>query len=1055
MAHFFIDRPIFAWVIAIIIMMSGAIALTQLPVAQFPNIAPPMVTVTATYPGASAQTVENTVTQVIEQNMKGIDHLTYISSTSDATGMAEITLTFDSGTNIDTAQVQVQNKLQLAMPSLPEAVQRQGVAVTKSAMSFLVVVGFVSTDRSMNAADISDYVYSNIQDPLSRVSGVGELNIFGAQYAMRIWCDPERFREFALMPSDVVAAIQAQNVQVPGGQLGGLPSIEGQQINLTVNAANLMQTREQFENIILRTLPSGAALTLKEVARVDLDSENFQSLARYNGEPAAALAVKLASGANALATQQAVLERVQELSKFFPAGLKDVYPFDTTPFVRIAIDEVYKTLAEAVFLVFCVMYLFLQNFRATLIPTIAVPVVLLGTFGVLAVAGFSINTLTMFGMVLAIGLLVDDAIVVVENVERLMQEEHLSPKEAAKKSMTQITGALVGIAMVLSAVFIPMAFFGGSVGVIYRQFSITIVSAMALSVLVALILTPALCATMLKPHQEGATKYGFFGRFNRWFDKLSGNYQNRVAKMISKPLRYLLIYGACLGLMGYIMLRLPTSFFPDEDQGIVFTMAQLPPTSTLENTVKVLEKIENHFLVEEKDNVEGLITVAGFSFAGSGQNTGMGFVRLKDWNQRKNDSQHVNAIVGRAYGSFSRIKEAMVFAFAPPAVLEMGNATGFEFRLMDMAGLGHDALMQANGQMMNMIYNPAAGVMVNGEAPGKVLTKTRQNGLPDVDELRLAIDLPQAGAQGVAPQSIYSTIAAFWGGSYVNDFMDRGRTKKVYLQADKQFRMQEKDFARYYVRNDNGQMVPLSNFVSTSYGKASPRLERFNGVPSLQFLGEAQPGRSSGEAMLMMEGLAGKLPPGFGYAWSGLSFQERLSGAQAPILYAISILVVFLCLAALYESWSVPFSVLLVVPLGVLGAVAGVMARGMSNDVYFQVGLLAVIGLSAKNSILIVEFAKDLHEEGQELLEATLHAVRLRLRPIIMTSLAFILGVMPLAISNGAGSGSQNAIGTAVVAGTFVATCLGIFFTPIFFVLICSFFMKKKQPTLTKGASHE
>ena len=1055
MARFFIDRPIFAWVIAIIIMMSGAIALTQLPVAQYPNIAPPMVTVTATYPGASAQTVENTVTQVIEQKMKGIDHLTYISSTSDATGAAQITLTFDAGTNIDTAQVQVQNKLQLAMPSLPEAVQRQGVSVTKSAMSFLVVVGFVSTDKSMNAADISDYVYSNIQDPLSRVSGVGELTIFGAQYAMRIWCNPERFREFDLMPSDVIAAIQAQNAQVPGGQLGGLPSIEGQQINLTVNAANLMQTREQFENIILRTLPSGAALRLKDVARVDLDSENFQSLARYNGEPAAALAVKLASGANALATQQGVLQKVHELSKFFPAGLKDVYPFDTTPFVRIAIDEVYKTLAEAVFLVFCVMYLFLQNFRATLIPTIAVPVVLLGTFGVLAVAGFSINTLTMFGMVLAIGLLVDDAIVVVENVERLMQEEHLSPKEAAKKSMDQITGALVGIGMVLSAVFIPMAFFGGSVGVIYRQFSITIVSAMALSVLVALILTPALCATMLKPHQQGATKYGFFGRFNRWFDKISGNYQNRVAKMISKPLRYLLIYGACVGLMAYIMVRLPTSFFPDEDQGIVFTMAQLPPTSTLENTVKVLEQIEHHFLVEEKDNVEGLITVAGFSFAGSGQNTGMGFVRLKDWNQRKSATQHVQAIVGRAYASFARIKEAMVFAFAPPAVLEMGNATGFEFRLMDMAGLGHDALMQANGQMMNMIYNPAAGIMVNGEAPGKVLTKTRQNGLPDVDELRLAIDLPQAGAQGVAPQSIYSTIAAFWGGAYVNDFMDRGRTKKVYLQADKQFRMQEKDFDRYYVRNDNGQMVPLSNFVSTSYGKASPRLERFNGVPSLQFLGEAQPGRSSGEAMLMMEGLAEKLPPGFGYAWSGLSYQERLSGAQAPILYAISIVVVFLCLAALYESWSVPFSVLLVVPLGVLGAVAGVMVRGMSNDVYFQVGLLAVIGLSAKNSILIVEFAKDLHEAGQELLEATLHAVRMRLRPIIMTSLAFILGVMPLAISNGAGSGSQNAIGTAVVAGTFVATCLGIFFTPIFFVLICSFFMKKKKQTTTEGAHHE
>ncbi len=1056
MAHFFIDRPIFSWVIAIIIMLAGAIALKSLPIAQYPSIASPSITIAAVYPGASAKTIEDTVTQVVEQKMKGLDGLEYMNSTSDSSGQASINLTFEAGTDIDIAQVQVQNKLQLAMPSLPESVQRQGVTVSKSAKNFLLVVGFVSSDPSITAADISDYISSNIEDTISRLPGVGETTVFGAKAAMRIWCDPDKFRQYTLMPSDVVAAISAQNAQVAGGQVGAPPYVDGQQINLTVNVSDRFENKEQFENIILRSLPSGANLYLKDVARVEIGSENYGSFARYNGQAASAIAIKLATGANALETSAAIKNKLKELSEFYPAGLKEVYPFDTTPFVQLSIEEVFKTLGEAILLVFLVMYLFLQDFRATLIPTIAVPVVLLGTFGVLAAAGFSINTLTMFAMVLAIGLLVDDAIVVVENVERIMREEGLSPKEAAKKSMNQITGALVGIGMVLSAVFIPMAFFAGSTGVIYRQFSITIVSSMAFSVLVAIIFTPALCATILRPHVEQAQQ-GFFGKFNRWFDKLSINYQNSVAGVITKPIRYLLSFGVSVLLLVLLFFRLPTGFLPDEDQGILFVMIQLKPGSTFEETTKVLEKVEQHFLISEKEVTDGMMTVAGFSFAGNGQNNGMAFVRLKDWSLRKDKEKRVKAIADRASAAFSQIKEANAFAFMPPAVLELGNATGFDFQLQDMSGKGHIELSKAGGMVMGMIYGPQGKITSNGNTPSQVLMRTYQNGQADVDQINLEIDIRQAGALGVSVGDINQTLGAFWGSAYINDFMDKGRTKKVYLQADAPFRMQTQDFSQYFVRNNKNEMVPVSNFVDVKYAKGSPRLERYNGVSSLQFLGQAAPGKSSGEAMAMMEEIASKLPPGFGFSWSGLSYQEKLSGAQAPALYALSILVVFLCLAALYESWSIPLSVILVVPFGVLGALLGASARGLSNDVYFQVGLLAIIGLSAKNAILIVEFAKDLVEEGHSLFDATLKAVHQRLRPIIMTSLAFVLGVLPLAISTGAGAGSQNAIGTAVVCGTVLATILGLFFTPLFFVSVSKVFARNKNKVVehAKGDAHE
>ncbi len=1043
MAQFFIDRPIFAWVIAIIIMLAGVLAIGTLPVSQYPAIAPPEISIDANYPGASAKTVEDTVTQVIEQKMNGLDHLRYMASTSDSVGNVTITLTFDAGTDPNIAQVQVQNKLQLATPLLPMVVQQQGIRVTKSTKNFLVVLGFVSEDGSMSQYDLSNYAADYIQDIISRVDGVGDVTLFGAKYAMRIWLDPTRLNNYKLTPADVREAIQAQNVQVSAGQLGGAPSIGGQQLNATVTAQTLLQTPEQFGNIFLRTNSDGSSVYLRDVARIEIGSENYETVARYNGKPATGLAVKLAAGANALDTAKAVKAKINELSQYFPRGMKMVLPYDTTPFIRISIEEVVKTLAEAIGLVFLVMFLFLQNFRATLIPTIAVPVVLLGTFGVLAACGFSINTLTMFGMVLAIGLLVDDAIVVVENVERVMREEKLPPKEATRKSMKQITGALVGIALVLSAVFVPMAFFGGSTGVIYRQFSITIVSSMVLSVIVAMVLTPALCATMLKPldAEQHAAKRGFFGWFNRTFEWCSQRYQKVVGRILGRRLRYIAIYIVILAGMGFLFLRLPTAFLPDEDQGILFTQVLLPVSATQERTVNVLKEVEKHFLTDQKDAVESVFAVAGFSFGGRGQNAGIAFVKLKDWDLRKRPDLRLSAVVGRAMGTFMRIRDAMVFAFAPPAVMELGNATGFDFELQDRSGLGHEKLIAARNQLLGMV------------AQNPVLMAVRPNGQEDTPQFGLDIDQSKAGALGLTLSDINDTLSIAWGSLYVNDFIDKGRTKKVFLQADAPFRMLPEDVNKWYVRNKAGAMVPFSSFTAAKWTYGSPRLERYNGMPSVEILGQPAPGKSSGEAMKAMEDIASKLPVGIGFEWTGLSFQERMSGSQAPMLYAISLLVVFLCLAALYESWSIPFSVMLVVPLGVIGALGAATLRGLPNDVFFQVGLLTTIGLSAKNAILIVEFAKDLNEQGMNLIEATLTAVRMRLRPILMTSFAFILGVLPLAVSRGAGSGSQNAIGTGVMGGMISATVLAIFFVPLFFVLVRGLSRSKESVPGAVGSS--
>ncbi|ELC3977975.1 efflux RND transporter permease subunit [Salmonella enterica] len=1028
MANFFIRRPIFAWVLAIILMMAGALAIMQLPVAQYPTIAPPAVSISATYPGADAQTVQDTVTQVIEQNMNGIDNLMYMSSTSDSAGSVTITLTFQSGTDPDIAQVQVQNKLQLATPLLPQEVQQQGISVEKSSSSFLMVAGFVSDNPNTTQDDISDYVASNIKDSISRLNGVGDVQLFGAQYAMRIWLDANLLNKYQLTPVDVINQLKVQNDQIAAGQLGGTPALPGQQLNASIIAQTRLKDPQEFGKVTLRVNTDGSVVHLKDVARIELGGENYNVVARINGKPASGLGIKLATGANALDTATAIKAKLAELQPFFPQGMKVVYPYDTTPFVKISIHEVVKTLFEAIILVFLVMYLFLQNIRATLIPTIAVPVVLLGTFAVLAAFGYSINTLTMFGMVLAIGLLVDDAIVVVENVERVMMEDNLSPREETEKSMSQIQGALVGIAMVLSAVFIPMAFFGGSTGAIYRQFSITIVSAMALSVLVALILTPALCATLLKPvsaeHHE--KKSGFFGWFNTRFDHSVNHYTNSVSGIVRNTGRYLIIYLLIVVGMAVLFLRLPTSFLPEEDQGVFLTMIQLPSGATQERTQNVLDQVTHYYLNNEKANVESVFTVNGFSFSGQGQNSGMAFVSLKPWEERNGEENSVEAVIARATRAFSQIRDGLVFPFNMPAIVELGTATGFDFELIDQGGLGHDALTKARNQLLGMVAKHP-----------DLLVRVRPNGLEDTPQFKLDVDQEKAQALGVSLSDINETISAALGGYYVNDFIDRGRVKKVYVQADAQFRMLPGDINNLYVRSANGEMVPFSTFSSARWIYGSPRLERYNGMPSMELLGEAAPGRSTGEAMSLMENLASQLPNGIGYDWTGMSYQERLSGNQAPALYAISLIVVFLCLAALYESWSIPFSVMLVVPLGVVGALLAASLRGLNNDVYFQVGLLTTIGLSAKNAILIVEFAKDLMEkEGRGLIEATLEASRMRLRPILMTSLAFILGVMPLVISRGAGSGAQNAVGTGVMGGMLTATLLAIFFVPVFFVVV-------------------
>ena len=1035
MARFFIDRPIFAWVIALVIMLAGGLSIMKLPIAQYPTIAPPAVGISASYPGASAKTVEDSVTQVIEQNMTGLDHLLYMSAQSDSSGNVSITLTFMPGTDPDIAQVQVQNKLQQATTQLPQIVQQQGIKVQKTSSSFLMVVSFISTDGSMGNDDLADYVVANIKEPLSRLDGVGEIQLFGSQYAMRVWLDPNKLNSYQLTPADIQTAIKAQNAQIALGKLGGTPAVSDQQFTATIMGQSRLSTPEQFGNVLLRVNQDGSKIRLKDVARIELAGENFDAEAKYNGQATAAFAIKLATGANALDTAEKVKAKIDSLSPYFPSNMKVVYPYDTTPFVKISIEEVLQTLFEAIVLVFCVMYLFLQNFRATLIPTIAVPVVLLGTFGVMAAFGFSINTLTMFGMVLAIGLLVDDAIVVVENVERLMSEEDLSPLEATRKSMDQITGALVGIALVLSAVFVPMAFFGGSTGAIYRQFSLTIVSAMVLSVMVALILTPALCATILKPikHGEFGEKSGFFGWFNRAFDASANRYQSGVRKVVKRGVRYGLIYLVLVAVLGVLFMRLPTSFVPEEDQGVLMSMVQLPVGATKERTEKVLAQMRDYFLQNEKENVESVLTVAGFSFAGRGQNSGMAFIKLKHWDERKGAEHSANAIIGRAMGFLFSIKEAQVFAFNLPAIPELGTATGFDFFLQDRGGVGHEQLMAARNQLLGMA----------AQTPN--LVRVRPNGMEDAPQFNVKIDYEKAMAQGLSISDINSTLSTAWGSSYVDDFIDRNRVKKVYLQADAPFRMNPEDLNRWYVRNSTGTMVPFSAFASTDWSFGSPRLERYNGVPAMEIVGEAAPGKSTGEAMAAIEQIVKTLPDGIGIEWTGLSFQERQAGSQAPALYAISLLVVFLSLAALYESWSVPFSVMLVVPLGVLGAVLATVLRGLENDVYFQVGLLTTIGLSAKNAILIVEFAKELYEQGKGLTESVVEAARLRLRPILMTSLAFILGVLPLATSSGAGASSRIAIGTGVIGGMVSATVLAIFFVPLFFVLVMHYFTKHKH----------
>ncbi|MTI74147.1 MAG: multidrug efflux RND transporter permease subunit SmeE [Stenotrophomonas sp.] len=1038
MARFFIDRPIFAWVIAIIIMLAGALAMLKLPVSMYPEVAPPAVSISASYPGASAKVVEDSVTQIIEQNMKGLDGLIYFSSNSSSNGQASITLTFESGTNPDIAQVQVQNKLQLAMPLLPQEVQRQGINVAKSSSGFLNVVGFVSEDGSMDEHDISDYVGSNVLDPLSRVPGVGSIEVFGGKYAMRIWLDPNKLQTYRVSVDEVSAAVRAQNAQVAVGQLGGAPAVKGQQLNATINAQDRLQTPQQFRDIVLRTEADGSTLRLGDVARVELGAETYDFVTRYNGKPASGLAVTLATGANALDTAEGVRKTLDELAANFPHGLKAVIPYDTTPFVKVSIKGVVKTLLEAIVLVFLVMYLFLQNFRATLIPTIAVPVVLLGTFGILAALGFSINMLTMFAMVLAIGLLVDDAIVVVENVERIMSEEGLSPLEATRKSMGQITGALVGIGLVLSAVFVPMAFMSGSTGVIYRQFSATIVSAMALSVLVAIVLTPALCATMLKPLKKGEHHVAhrglagrFFNGFNNGFDRTSATYQRGVRGILARPWRFMAVFAALAVAMAVLFMRLPSSFLPNEDQGILMALVQAPVGATQERTLESIYKLEDHFLQNEKDAVESVFSVQGFSFSGMGQNSGMAFVKLKDWDERTAD-QGVGPVTGRAMAALGQIKDAFIFAFPPPAMPELGTASGYTFFLKDNTGQGHEALVNARNQLLGMA------------ARSSKLANVRPNGLDDTPQLRLDIDVAKAGAHGLSLDAINSTLATAWGSSYVDDFIDRGRVKRVYMQADDGFRMNPEDFNLWTVKNSTGQMVPFSAFASQRWDYGSPRLERYNGVSALEIQGEAAPGVASGDAMAEVEKLASQLPPGFSIEWTAVSYQEREAGAQTPLLYTLSLLIVFLCLAALYESWSVPTAVLLVAPLGILGAVLANTFRGMERDVYFQVAMLTTVGLTSKNAILIVEFAKEHLEKGAGVIEATMHAVRDRLRPIVMTSLAFGLGVLPLAIASGAGSGAQRAIGTGVLGGMIAGTVLGLFFIPLFFVVVQRLFNRRR-----------
>ena len=1046
LSRFFLDRPVFAWVIAIVMMAAGGLAIYNLPISQYPPIAPPSIAITSFYPGASAETVENSVTQIIEQKMTGFDKMLYLSATSDSSGSSRIELTFAPGTDPDLAWAQVQNKLQLAMASLPEVVQSQGIKVSKSTRNWLLIVGLTSEDGSMDGNDLRDYAQSNLEKVLSRVPGVGEVEIFGSQYAMRVWLNPNKLTDYQMTVQDVVTALQAYNVEVSAGQFGGAPAVKGQRLNAAIIVQSMLKTPEEFAAIPLRTNPDGSIVRVRDVGRTELGTEFYDIQGFFNDKPSAALAIRQAAGANALDTADAVRAKLEEMSRFFPAGMKVVYPYDTTPFVRVAINEVVITLIEAIVLVFLVMYLFMGNMRATLIPTIAVPVVILGTFAVLGLFGFSINMLTMFAMVLAIGLLVDDAIVVVENVERIMTEEGLSPKEATRKSMDQITSALIGIGLVLSAVFGPMAFFPGSTGVIYRQFSVTIIASMLLSVAVALILTPVLCASLLKPvlqgHEPAENAVYFLRPFFRWFDlkffRTRDLYLGLVRHSLSKKLRYLVVFLLIVATMGFLFLRMPTAYLPDEDQGILLVQAMLPASATLEQTDEVMKGVRDYFLEHEKEAVESIMTVSGTSLSGRGQNSGLAFAKLKDWKLRDRPELKVGAVAGRAMGEFSRIRNAMVFAFAPPAVIELGQAKGFDFQLLDRGGLGHAELMAARNQLLGMAAQDTA------------LTKVRPNGLEDVPEYRIDVDWEKAGAQGVPITSIHNTISAAFGSAYVNDFIQAGRVKRVYVQADSPYRMLPNDLERLHVRSNAGKMVPFSSFASGHWTSGSPKLERFNGFPSINILGESASGRSSGEAMQAMEGFVRQLPQGIGFDWTGLSYQERMSSSQAPMLYAFSIFVIFLCLAALYESWPIPISILLVLPLGVIGGVIASSARGLPNDVYFQIGLLTTLGLATKNAILIVQFAKAGVESGMDLIDATLEGAKLRFRPIVMTSLAFGFGVLPLAVTTGAGAGAQNAIGTGVLGGMVTATVLVVIFAPLFYVLIEKLFGKRRQREAAK-----
>jgi multidrug efflux pump len=1025
LSAFFIERPVFAWVIAIVIALVGVLAIFTLPITQYPTIAPPAVTIVANYPGASAETVQNSVTQVIEQQLTGVDNLLYFSSSSSSNGQVSITATFAPGTNPDIAQVQVQNKVQQALPVLPEEVQQQGVVVLKSQSSFLLVVALYDVSGRYTNIDISDFIATKLQDPLSRVSGVGQAQVFGSPYAMRVWLDPFKLNSYGLTPADVYNAIQAQNVQVSAGEVGGLPSVKGQQLNATVTAQSRLERPEQFRNIVLKSSQGGAIVRLGDVARVELGARSYAVVSRMNGRPAAGIAIQLAPGANALKTADAVKAKARELASTFPPGVKLAFPIDNTTFIRLSINEVIKTLVEATLLVIVVMFVFLQHWRTTLIPAIAVPVVLLGTFAVLAALGYSINTLTMFALVLAIGLLVDDAIVVVENVERLMREEGLAPKDATKKSMQEITGALIGIALVLAAVFLPMAFFGGSVGVIYRQFSVTIVSAMILSITVALILTPALCATLLKPAgQEGELRGRFFRWFNDTFEYGRERYRAALERFLGWTRPAMAIYAVILALLAFLFLRLPTAFLPEEDQGIVLAQITLPVGATQARTLAVGKQVERFFMVDEKKNVETTFIVAGFSFAGAGQNSGIAFVHLRPWDQRPGFANSAEGIVQRAMANFSKIRDAMVFALVPPAVQELGQSSGFDVEMEDRGNLGHEGLMKARNQFLAMA------------AKDPLLQGVRPNGLDDTPQLHIDIDKDKAVALGLSLADVDNTLNAAWGGLFVNDFVDRGRVKQVYIQADAPYRMQPDDLYRWYVRSSSGKMTPFSSFADYHWTLGPAKLERFNGVGSIEIQGAPAPGQSSGAAMSEVEKLFSKLPHGVGLEWTGLSYQERQAGSQTFALYAISVLVVFLMLAALYESWSIPLAVMLVIPLGVIGAIIAATARGLYNDIYFQVGLVTTMGLSAKNAILIVEFAVDAQKRGQSIRDAALEGARLRLRPILMTSLAFVAGVMPLALATGAGAASQNDIGTGVVGGMITATILAIFFVPLFYEIV-------------------